>query len=101
MHNKKINIMNILSKSLLILFAFINIHICNCQNQIPFLKEKGNTRQLIVDGKPFIILGGELGNSSATTMEYMQPIWPKLKAMNLNTILVPVYWELIEKEESK
>jgi len=57
--------------------------------------------QLIVDGKPFIILGGELGNSSATTMEYMQPIWPKLKAMNLNTVLVPVYWELIETVEGE
>ncbi|MCB0746448.1 MAG: DUF5597 domain-containing protein, partial [Ignavibacteriae bacterium] len=29
------------------------------------------------------------------------PVWPKLKSMNLNTILVPIYWELIEPEENK
>jgi len=91
--------MNILTKILLLLLFPINIHVCFGQDQIPFLRGKGNATQLIVDGKPFIILGGELGNSSATTMKYMQPIWPKLKAMNLNTVLMPVYWELIESEE--
>jgi hypothetical protein len=71
------------------------------QNALPYLTKKGTTTQLIVDGKPFIILGGELGNSSATTPQYMQPIWSKLKAMNLNTVLVPVYWELVEAQEGK
>jgi Domain of unknown function (DUF5597)/Glycosyl hydrolases family 35 len=71
------------------------------QNTLPYLTKKGTTTQLIVDGKPFIILGGELGNSSATTPQYMQPIWSKLKTMNLNTVLVPVYWELIEAQEGK
>jgi hypothetical protein len=93
--------MKILSRYLILLSAAFNFHVFYCQGQIPFLQEKGNTKQLIVDGKPFIILGGELGNSSATTMDYMQPIWPKLKAMNLNTVLMPVYWELIESEEGK
>jgi hypothetical protein len=71
------------------------------QNPIPFLKKTGGVTQLIVDGKPFIILGGELGNSSASTLEYMAPVWPKLKALHLNTVLMPVYWELIEKEEGR
>ena len=31
----------------------------------PRLEKHGSTQQLIVDGKPFLILGGELGNSSA------------------------------------
>jgi hypothetical protein len=93
--------MNTYLKSAILIIGIINIHYSYGQDQIPFLQKKGNTTQLIVEGKPFIILGGELGNSSATTMEYMQPIWPKLKAMNLNTVLVPVYWELIESEEGK
>jgi len=90
----------------LILFLFICISI-NAQNSktakelIPHLIKKGYTTQLIVDGKPFIVLGGELGNSSFTSLEYMAPIWPKLKAMNLNTVLAPVYWELIEPMEGK
>ena len=69
--------------------------------QIPHLIKQGKTTQLVVDGKPFIILGGELGNSSFTSLEYMEPIWAKLKAMNLNTVLVPAYWELIEPVEGQ
>ena len=71
------------------------------QHQMPHLKKLGKTTQLIVEDRPFIILGGELGNSSFTSMEYMKSIWPKLKTMNLNTVLAPVYWELIEPEEGK
>lgn len=29
----------------------------------------------------------------------MAPVWPKMKAMHLNTVLAPVYWELIEPRE--
>lgn len=67
----------------------------------PKLVKKGDKHELIVNEKPFLILGGELGNSTATTMANMESVWPKMKAMNLNTILVPVYWELIEPEEGK
>ena len=68
---------------------------------IPHLEKQGTATQLIVEDKPFIILGGELGNSSFTSLEYMKPAWPKFKALNLNTVLAPVYWELIEPEEGK
>ena len=63
---------------------------------IPHLVKKGNYTQLIVDNKPFLILGGELGNSSASSNDYMRPIWTKLNQMNLNTVFAPVYWELME-----
>ena len=68
---------------------------------IPRLTKHGTATQLIVHNKPFLILGGELGNSSASSLKYMEPVWPKLKAMHLNTILMPVYWELIEPQEGK
>src|SRR6185312_3222141 len=68
---------------------------------IPHLQKKGSTKELIVDGKPFLVLGGELGNSTASSLEYMRPFWTKFKAMNLNTILVPAYWDLIEPKEGK
>lgn len=68
---------------------------------IPHLKKKGTTEQLIVDGKSFLVLGGELGNSTASSLDYMRPFWAKFKRMNLNTILVPAYWDLIEPEEGK
>jgi len=69
--------------------------------QIPHLYKQGKATQLIVNGNPFIILGGELGNSTFTSVEYMEPVWPKLSTMHLNTVLAPVYWELIEPEEGK
>ena len=52
-----------------------------------------------IDGTPFIILGGELGNSSATCDADIETIFPKLARMNLNTVLVPAYWEPVEPEE--
>ncbi len=71
------------------------------QKGMPRLQIKGTTQELLVNEKPFLMLGGELGNSSASTVESMNPIWDKLKAMHLNTVLVPVYWELLEPEEGK
>ncbi|MBX7172193.1 MAG: DUF5597 domain-containing protein [Pyrinomonadaceae bacterium] len=71
------------------------------QNSIPYLRKQGTATQLIVHGKPFLIRGGELGNSSSSSAEFMRPIWEKLAKMNLNTVLVPFYWELIEREEGK
>jgi beta-galactosidase GanA len=70
-------------------------------NSIPHLEKNKNAVRLVVQDKPFLIRGGELGNSSASANEYMLPVWPKLKNMQLNTVLMPVYWELIEPEENK
>jgi beta-galactosidase GanA len=68
---------------------------------IPQLRKQGTATQLIVDGKPFLILGGELGNSTASDMERMRPMWGKLRAMNLNTVVAPVYWEFLEPREGQ
>ncbi len=44
------------------------------KNEIPHLRKKGNATQLIVDGEPFIMIGGELHNSSSSSLAYMEPI---------------------------
>lgn len=72
----------------------------NNNSGISLYKGDGHT-QLMVEGKPFLILGGELGNSTASSVDYMKPYWKHLKEMNLNTVLLPVYWELMEPEEGK
>ena len=63
---------------------------------IPHLQRQGTATQLVVDGKPFLMLAGELRNSSGSSLEYLKPIWPKLSAMHINTVLTAVYWELLE-----
>jgi beta-galactosidase GanA len=65
----------------------------------PHLEKRGAATQLIVDGKPFLMLSGELHNSSSSSLEYMKPIWPRLAAMGLNTVVTPLSWELIEPKE--
>jgi beta-galactosidase GanA len=69
--------------------------------QIPHLYKKGTATQLIADGKPFLMLAGELHNSSASFLEYMEPMWDKLEALGLNTVLATVSWELIEPQEGR
>jgi beta-galactosidase GanA len=68
--------------------------------ELPHLRQQGAAMQLIVDGRPFLIRGGELGNSSAEP-DYLKKSWPRLKAMNLNTVVAPVYWDVLEPEEGK
>jgi len=86
---------------LLWMLAFACLSSTAQNNSIPHLEKNNNTVRLIVHNKPFLIHGGELGNSSASVNEYMLPVWQKLKAMRVNTVLMPVYWELIEPEENK
>ncbi len=68
---------------------------------LPHLEKRGATIQLIVDGKPFLMLGGELFNSSSSSLEYMKPLWPKLAEIPLNTVVTPLSWELVEPVEGK
>jgi beta-galactosidase GanA len=68
---------------------------------LPHLQMQGTAKQLVVDGRPFLIRGAELNNSSASSLDYMKPLWPRLVATHLNTVLATVTWELIEPEEGR
>jgi len=70
-------------------------------SDIPHLRKQGTATQLIVDGKPFLALAGELGNNTATSLEYMEHVWPKLVDTHLNCALAAVPWAQIEPEEGK
>ena len=67
--------------------------------EIPHLQKQGTATQLIVDGEPFLVIGGELGNSSTGSLDYMKPLWKQMAELNLNTVLPVISWELIEPEE--
>lgn len=68
---------------------------------IPYLKTVNGQTILMVHDRPFIMLSGEVRNSSSSSTEYMEPIWKKLKQLNLNSVLLPISWQLIEPEEGK
>jgi len=70
-------------------------------SDIPHLQKQGTATQLIVDGKPFLALAGELNNNSATSVEHMKPVWSKLVERKVNTVLAGVSWAQIEPREGK
>ena len=68
---------------------------------IPYVKkdEKG-IPTLYVSDRPFLCRSGEIHNSSASNLVYMkEEVWPKLRGLNMNSVIIPIYWELIEKTE--
>ncbi len=67
----------------------------------PHLRKQGSATQLMVDGKPFLALAGELGNNTATSVENMRTVWPKLVAGNLNCALIAVSWAQLEPVEGR
>lgn len=69
------------------------------QPSIPELRKVGPVTQLYVDGKPFLAIGGELGNSNASDLDVLDAALAKCRRMNLNTVMLPVYWDRIEPEE--
>lgn len=71
------------------------------RRQSPHLRKHGSATQLVVDGKPFLIAGGELHNSSSSSLAYMQSIWERLLDSQINTVLAAVSWELVEPAEGR
>lgn len=63
------------------------------------LKSVNGTTRLMVKGTPFIMLSGELHNSTSSTYNYLSTTWASLKAMHLNSVIVTIAWEQLEPEE--
>jgi beta-galactosidase GanA len=70
-------------------------------SSLPHLEKKESHTRLIVNNKPILLRGGELGNSTASDLSKIHAMWPGLHRLNMNSVLVPVYWELIEPREGK
>lgn len=67
--------------------------------EMPYLSFSGDCPQLIVDGKPMLVIGGELHNSSASTVEQIESMLGRVSSMRLNTVLAPIAWEQFEPRE--
>lgn len=68
---------------------------------VPAFVDTAGGHQLIVDGKPYIFMGGELHNSSASSPAYMKPVWDKLDKMNVRSIIGTVSWSDVEAQEGR
>lgn len=69
--------------------------------QIPKLVKQGNKTILTVDGKPFVALAGEIHNSDYTSLEYMEGIYQIADDLGMNTLLIPMSWDIVEPEEGR
>lgn len=71
------------------------------EHNIPHLAQINGQKVLVVHGKPFYMLCGEVHNSSSSVSAYMKPIWDKLDELKCNSVLLPVAWERVEPEEGR
>ncbi len=67
---------------------------------MPHFERVGGRHAFIVDGRPFLVLGGQCGNSSAWPSE-LPGVWAAIERMHANTLEAPVYWEQFEPEPGK
>ncbi len=65
---------------------------------IPHIDRSGAHPALIVDGKPFLMLGAQMNNSSAWPAT-MPAVWETMEKLGVNTVEAPVYWETLEPSE--
>ena len=66
---------------------------------IPHLALVDGSTTLMVHGRPFLMLAGEVHNSTSSSEAWMSRAWDKAGELGLNTLLAPVTWELVEPEE--
>jgi len=87
----------IISSLALVMLAMIKPFAQTTATPMPQIIQKDGRHALLVDGKPFLMLGGQAHNSSAWPM-MMPNVWQAVAAMHLNTLEVPIYWEQIEAQ---
>lgn len=59
---------------------------------MPRIVQQDGRYALLVDGKPFLMLGAQVNNSSAWPA-MMPKVWPAIEQIHANTVEMPIYWE--------
>ena len=67
---------------------------------LPRIVERDGRHALLVDGAPFLMLGGQAHNSS-NYPRALPKVWEAIRDAHANVLEIPVAWEQIEMEEGK
>jgi len=85
----------------IVLFLFASTTVAGSFGaEAPKFIEKDGRWALLVDGHPYLMLGGQLHNSSSWPSE-LPAVWKALTALHANTVEVPVYWEQVEPQPGR
>ena len=68
---------------------------------IPRIAHADGRYYLMVDGQPYLILGGQAHNSSATNAADIERVCTSVAGLHGNTLIIPMYWELVEPQPGK
>jgi hypothetical protein len=71
---------------------------CAWADDMPRIEKSNGQSALLVDGKPFLVLGAQINNSSAWAST-LPAVWPALQDLHANTVEAPVYWEQMEPQQ--
>ena len=67
---------------------------------LPRIVARNGRHELLVDGRPFLVLGAQVNNSS-NYVSALPHVWPTMRAIHVNTVEVPIAWEQIEPVEGQ
>ena len=96
----KVRVVGFLYRLFFFLLFLTSAYNLSSATEAPKFIEKDGRWALLVDGQPYLMLGGQVHNSSAWPSE-LPAVWKSLAELHANTVEAPVYWEQIEPQAGK